>query len=170
MKNRIEKISSEGKFRLIDYSTSHNQFIYRAFIKEGVNQDILIAGVKYISLPIHFDGIQISKVTDVEPRIERIKKKVDPYHKFRVFLFEEKDFKHYVIADRIFFQENDLPGHETQFSLNRRAPSVMDLHERFMKEMEENLSEEEKLEMLKNKVLAFYEKFNSGEKEWQILE
>ena len=103
MKNRINRIIEKGSFHLLDHSTTHNQFLYRHYVKKGLNRDILISGISYISLPMSIEDFQVYKGGEGE--LEKIKNKVDPYHYKKVFVFEEKDFKHYVVADRILTQE-----------------------------------------------------------------
>lgn len=158
MEKRINKIVEKGSFRLIDHSFTHNQFLYRSYIEPGLNRDILISGVSYISLPMSIEGFQMYKGGEEE--LEKIRKKFDPYNYKKVFVFEQKHFKHYVVADRILIQENNYEILETSIPIKREAPRSIEELEEFSHKIKKEF-DKKGYEYVKNK----YEV-----SKWKILE
>jgi len=120
MKNKIDRIIEKGSFHLIDHSITHNQFLYRSFVKSGLNRDILISGVRYISIPISIQDFQIYKGGKKE--FETVRSKFNPNHEINIFVIEQNGVKHFVVADRILIQENEFKEFETSIPIKREKP------------------------------------------------
>lgn len=160
MKKIIKEIIGSGFFKLIDYSISHHQFLYRGQSNSGLNKDILISGCEYLSIPIYLDDFKIYKGNSLDKEI--IFKKYNSQGDRKVFTVEEKNgLKHYLVADRILTQENDYEELETSIPIKREKPMTT-------KDIQE-LADKIKSDFV-NKGMQFVIDEYIQTKEWKILE
>lgn len=160
MKRLIEEIKGTGTFWLIDYSSSHNQFLYRGQSKSGANKDILISGGEYLSVPTYIEDFKIYKGNSLDEEI--VFKRYKPRGGKKIFVAEEnKGFKHFIVADRILTQENNYAYSETSIPIKREKPITTN----DIQQLADKINND-----IKNKRIQFVvdEYIETGE--WEILE
>lgn len=122
--NKTLKMKSiEGEFMLNDFSTTHNQFLFRQSqynedSGELRNKDILIEGVCYVNLPLRFDGFQIVDV--MENNVTEDSSKM-------IFYINDKERNWFIIGDRILYQENSLNWNETSIPCKKDSNSDINI-------------------------------------------
>lgn len=120
----------KGRFRLIDFSTTHDQFLFRhsryvAGMNMQKNKDILLEGVKHFNLPVWLDDFQ---VIDSKPCSDD--------DSLNVFYFNDVNKQWSVTCFRILYQENCTEGDNTSIPCKVGLP----LSEDDIKEMAYNYS------------------------------
>ena len=159
MKRTIKEIKESGTFKLIDHSITHNQFLYRGNSDSKLNKDILIEGTKYISIPIYITDFKIYRGGPKDEEI--VFNKYKPLEGDKVFVIEENGHKHYVVAHRILFQENDYEDLETSIPIKREQPITSDDIQEFTNKIKGEIE---------NKGIQFMIDEYIQTDEWEILE
>ncbi|MFT6924399.1 MAG: hypothetical protein ACJA1C_003421 [Crocinitomicaceae bacterium] len=121
MKKTVQHIDEIGVFHMVDHSTTHNQILYRSHnIDTKENTDILFSGVTYSELPLKLSSCKI-KIGGAQEFIYLRGKTELPLNR-KVFVVEQKEFNHLVVADNVLIQTNDFEYHETSIPIKREAP------------------------------------------------
>ena len=112
-------------FTLIDFSTSHNQFLYRSSKNEKFNRniDILFEGVSFMQLPLNLYGFEIvlGNKNDYK-ELKKIVPDLDSYSHKKMIVLQNNLIKNFCLADRISYQENDLEALETSIPIKTEEP------------------------------------------------
>ncbi|MCF8296546.1 MAG: hypothetical protein K9J13_03290 [Saprospiraceae bacterium] len=158
MNKTVSEINEKGRFRLIDHSITHNQVLYRAYKDSEKNVDILLSGVQYFELPIYLNDCKIS--VGKENDVEYIRTKFNYEEIGKVFVIEQDNYRHYIVADNILVQENEFATLETSIPIKREKP----LDEK------ENLEFYEKMELVvKEKGSQYLKDLMQDTGDWKIL-
>ncbi|MCC5918807.1 MAG: hypothetical protein JJU02_15915 [Cryomorphaceae bacterium] len=146
-------IKKKGVFKLIDCHDTHNQILYRSTAynekkKTYLNQDILISGTFFISLPCAMEGVTIRHASKEEEALfkERIPNDYKPTWK-KFFIFESGSKVYFVVADKILFQENTKIG--TSISSKLEEPMTDEEIAQFVEEVRK-LDPEQRLKLMKS--------------------
>jgi len=125
MKKTVQSIDEIGVFRMVDYSTTHNQILYRSHnIENKENTDILFSGVRYIELPLRLDSCKI-RIGGAQ-EFSYLKDKIELSSNHKVFVVKQKGFSHLVVADNVLIQTNNFEYHETSIPIKRESPMTME--------------------------------------------
>lgn len=113
-------------FSLIDFSTSHNQFLFRA-LKNGEykkNMDILFDDVSYIELPLTLENFNLSLGNDEEKKSKLQKigfdNKKNPSS--NLYILESKSKIYFIVAGKASYLENDFAGEESSIPIKLAKP------------------------------------------------
>lgn len=161
MKKTVHYIEEFGIFHLVDHTTSHNQLLYRSHnIETKENTDILFSGVTYLEMPIKLDSCKIR--IGGEQEINSIRSKAELSLNSKVFVVEQKEFSHFVVADNVLIQKNNLEYHETSIPIKREQPITEEQIKEMAFEAESQIKERGLQWFLENVVQ------DSGD--WYVLE
>lgn len=117
-KNRI--------FSLIDFSPSHNQFLFRAMKDENheKNIDILFEGVSYIQLPLVLKIFNLIIGSNEEKRIKLKEITFDNKSEAldNLYIIESHSKRYFIIAEKASYLENDFEGTESSMPIKVEKP------------------------------------------------
>jgi hypothetical protein len=117
----------KGKYYLMKFSTTHDQFLFRNYEKEGLNNDLLFENVSFMSIS--------PSVELLELKVEKIK--VGNRHEFKVNL-KHKEGIYYVHCFKLRYQQNNLDSSKSSIPSDLTEPATTTEILKIVKEIEED--------------------------------